>query len=101
MKYIRFAIFQVESVANVRVINGKKVCWAYRKGKCRFGSSCQYAHDSDLAVQAGNGDGEGSTSLNNARKSRPGKVKKKRPGLANSLVPGKKVLNMYSRLKDS
>lgn len=30
--------------------NGKKICWNYRKGRCRFGSNCTYAHDSDLHV---------------------------------------------------
>jgi len=29
-------------------IEGKKICWNYRKGRCRFGSKCTFAHDSDL-----------------------------------------------------
>ncbi|GAB6030128.1 hypothetical protein CHUAL_005807 [Chamberlinius hualienensis] len=29
-------------------INGKQVCWNYRKGRCRFGHNCKFAHDSDL-----------------------------------------------------
>lgn len=29
-------------------INGKRICWNYRKGRCRFGHNCKYAHDSDL-----------------------------------------------------
>ena len=28
--------------------SGRKVCWNFRKGKCRFGHKCRYAHDSDL-----------------------------------------------------
>lgn len=31
-------------------INGKKICWNFRKGKCRFGHNCQYAHDSDILI---------------------------------------------------
>lgn len=34
-------------------IGGKKMCIAYRKdGRCRFGSRCKYAHDSDLQSTA-------------------------------------------------
>ena len=32
----------------LRQINGKQVCWNYRKGRCRFGRGCKFAHDSDL-----------------------------------------------------
>lgn len=28
--------------------NGRKICWNNRKGRCRFGNKCKYAHDSDL-----------------------------------------------------
>jgi len=31
-----------------RTIDGKKVCWMFRKGRCRFGSKCTFAHDSDV-----------------------------------------------------
>ncbi|XP_069484959.1 uncharacterized protein [Ambystoma mexicanum] len=32
-------------------IGGRKICLAYRKdGRCRFGRSCKFAHDSDLEV---------------------------------------------------
>ncbi|XP_069083929.1 uncharacterized protein [Pleurodeles waltl] len=32
-------------------IGGRKICLAYRKdGRCRFGRSCKFAHDSDLLV---------------------------------------------------
>lgn len=33
---------------NTQMINGKKICWNYRKGRCRFGHNCKYAHDSDI-----------------------------------------------------
>ena len=28
--------------------SGKRICWNYRKGRCRFGHNCKYAHDSDI-----------------------------------------------------
>lgn len=27
------------------------MCWNFRKGRCRFGSNCTFAHDSDLHKQ--------------------------------------------------
>lgn len=41
---------QVDTDAHTHMKNGKKICWNYRKGRCRFGSNCTYAHDSDLHV---------------------------------------------------
>lgn len=35
-------------IEDVREINGRRICWNYRKGRCRFGSKCIYAHDSEL-----------------------------------------------------
>jgi hypothetical protein len=32
------------------MINGKKICWNNRKGRCRFGHNCKFAHDTDTAV---------------------------------------------------
>merc|ERR1712215_97831 len=32
-----------------RTINGKKVCWNFRKGRCRHGHKCTFAHDSDVS----------------------------------------------------
>lgn len=40
--------YQVDSEEHTKVKNGKKICWNFRKGRCRFGSNCTYAHDSDL-----------------------------------------------------
>jgi len=34
-------------------INGKTICWQYRKGKCRFGHNCKFAHDSDISNSLG------------------------------------------------
>lgn len=38
----------VNSDEHIKTKNGKKICWNYRKGRCRFGSNCSFAHDSDL-----------------------------------------------------
>ena len=39
---------------DVKIVNGKKICWNYRKNKCRFGHNCKYAHDSDLQIEKSN-----------------------------------------------
>jgi len=31
-----------------RTIQGKKVCWNFRKGRCRNGHNCKFAHDNDI-----------------------------------------------------
>lgn len=38
----------VNTDEQITVKNGKKICWNYRKGRCRFGSKCTFAHDSDV-----------------------------------------------------
>jgi len=30
-------------------IGSRKICWNFRKGRCRFGHKCTFAHDSDVA----------------------------------------------------
>jgi len=35
----------------LRTIGGKKVCWNFRKGRCRFGHNCSFAHDSDIGLK--------------------------------------------------
>lgn len=32
------------------MVNGKKICWSHRKGRCRFGHNCKFAHTSDPDV---------------------------------------------------
>lgn len=97
-------------------INGKKICWMYRKGRCRFGHKCRYAHDSDIHNEINSTEGSekvdvssssvGESNANpvknsdvNALKSELNVKKKKRPGLSQTLVPGKKVLSMYKKQK--
>ncbi|XP_063238167.1 uncharacterized protein LOC134539812 isoform X2 [Bacillus rossius redtenbacheri] len=90
----------------VKMINGKKICWNFRKGRCRFGHKCKFAHDSDLqsakpeASEAGEQDLVVAEDNGVAKDVETGKAttmttKKKRPGLSQSLVPGKKVMKMY------
>ncbi|XP_076627670.1 uncharacterized protein LOC143344927 isoform X2 [Colletes latitarsis] len=98
---------------DTKMINGRKICWNYRKGRCRFGHNCTFAHDSDLhrtaaeleAIRAPqetiicqtqyngqvpvNDDDEVDQENNQMNK------RKKRPGLSQSLIPSKKVLKMY------
>uniref|UniRef100_A0A182NK25 C3H1-type domain-containing protein n=1 Tax=Anopheles dirus TaxID=7168 RepID=A0A182NK25_9DIPT len=85
----------------------RKVCWSYKKGRCRFGSKCNFAHDSDLILRKPMGDtaadGSGGGSDNEldtsvAKKTNP-PDRKKRPGLSRELVPPKKVLKMYHKEK--
>ncbi|XP_075219988.1 uncharacterized protein LOC142323721 isoform X2 [Lycorma delicatula] len=105
-------------------INGKKICWMYRKGRCRFGHNCKYAHDSDVhnteqnsftaensekcmeqsstisVTIESNSDNVKNSDSNLLKSSDNSTVKKKkRPGLSQALVPGKKVLNMYKKQK--
>lgn len=73
-------------------VNGKSICWMNKKGRCRFGNKCKFAHDSELfndpAVIKEDKSNKDSFIANK---------KKKRPGLTQTLIPGKKVLKMYKK----
>jgi hypothetical protein len=43
-----FANPYTPKLEDIKEINGRKICWNYRKGRCRFGSNCVFAHDSEL-----------------------------------------------------
>nr|CAD7600832.1 unnamed protein product [Timema genevievae] len=99
---------------HVKSINGKKICWNFRKGRCRFGHTCKFAHDSDLHQRGGEGAEEGDVTSAPPPGDEDGtapdeatdqsvRKKKKRPGLSQTLVPGKKVMKMYKKqtVKDS
>lgn len=108
----------VNSKDNAKLINGKKICWNYRKGRCRFGHNCKYAHDSDLqktkeellienqtqqVVLCQNQDLP-QPSLEELKEIKAEAVtmnggKRKRPGLSQGIVPGKKVMNKYRSQK--
>ncbi|KAJ0180342.1 hypothetical protein K1T71_003746 [Dendrolimus kikuchii] len=111
---------------NTQMINGKKICWNYRKGRCRFGHNCKYAHDSDIQKSTEEMDAEkqklksvvceGIGTVTSAPppqatgdpvlptddtiwEGRSDQKKLKRPGLSQGLVPGKKVMKMYKEHK--
>lgn len=102
----------VDSKNNIVAINGKKICWNYRKGRCRFGHNCKFAHDSDIQKSTDQLQAEKCSALaQNTVVVSPqaqeqfldDKVenlkRKKRPGLTQGLVPGKKVMNNYYHQK--
>ncbi|XP_026742694.1 uncharacterized protein LOC113504546 [Trichoplusia ni] len=111
---------------NTQMINGKRICWNYRKGRCRFGHNCKYAHDTDIQKSSEEIEAdkqklksvvcEGAGTMTSAPppvavldQSTPtddatweggvDKKKLKRPGLSQTLVPGKKVIKMYKEQK--
>lgn len=110
----------VNSDEHLNMKNGKKICWNYRKGRCRFGSNCSFAHDSDLnekPVEETDKDAlkdeanqnkilqrgiqlTQKVSDSSATISSNGK-KRNRPGLSESIVPSKRVLKAYSYQKQS
>ncbi|KAB0795648.1 hypothetical protein PPYR_12487 [Photinus pyralis] len=84
----------VSTQENVRSINGKKVCWNYRKGKCRFGHNCIYAHDSDVQKT---GEVQQAVLCHSETDRTSTSRSKKRPGLTQGLVPGKKIMKNYHK----
>jgi len=104
---------------NQKTIDGKKVCFMFRKGRCRHGHRCSFAHDSDIKssvaeklytpkfdkesqisndkMKGGSvaplqiGDG---TNKNEDLEEAP--RKKWRPGLSNSLEPSKKAMRFHN-----
>lgn len=87
---------KMTSVEKQNTLNGRQICWNFRKGKCRFGHNCKFAHDSDAPVNPG---GPSPTPEENCRRAAPPcrTKKKKRPGLSAGLIPSKKVMKMYAR----
>lgn len=97
------------SPADLSHINGKQICWNYRKGRCRFGRNCKFAHDSDLQKGAGeeevnSAEASDEATLAEVSGKRPHVLdgeqpRKKRPGLSQTLVPGKKVVKMFNKIQ--
>ncbi|XP_067297439.1 uncharacterized protein si:ch211-113e8.11 [Pseudorasbora parva] len=99
-------------------IGGKRICVAYRKdGRCRFGSRCKFAHDSDLQSNCvGTSDNGPKDDANVAGSHNHDPLascvedteadgekdneqrKKKRVGVNDSLIPPKRALKQYARL---
>ncbi|XP_067004168.2 uncharacterized protein [Anabrus simplex] len=102
-----------------KMINGRKICWNFRKGRCRFGHKCKFAHDSDLhapiSEEQDGSDVVNSTQfvlvspnaaipiveneLSNSSESTNLGNKMKRPGIHQTLIPGKKVMKLLKRQK--
>lgn len=108
-----------------RSIGGKKVCWNFRKGRCRFGHKCTFAHDSDIKVKeadvevsSGKSTGNVARDMVNATEAarqhiynqpKPEVVydeaavisagkRKARPGLGDGLTPGKKAMKFHNKV---
>jgi len=102
-----------------RTINGKKVCWNFRKGRCRHGHKCSFAHDSDLKssvveslyspkYESG---AQVSWEKVDTNTVQPLKMevkvedveegvteRKKRPGLSDGLQPSKKAMKFHNKV---
>ncbi|XP_045474492.1 uncharacterized protein LOC123680570 [Harmonia axyridis] len=102
---------------NALAINGKKICWNYRKGRCRFGHNCRFAHDSDIQKTQEQMEAEKmllQTKGVVVQREQTSNVqcfpeeddkdlntsKRKRPGLTQGLTPGKKVMKNYFNHKN-
>jgi len=102
-----------------RTINGKKVCWNFRKGRCRHGHKCSFAHDSDVkssvveSLYSPKYESGAQVSFEKAdtRTVKPlqmemmvgeveedGVVRKKRPGLSDGLQPSKKAMKFHHKV---
>jgi len=102
-----------------RTINGKKVCWNFRKGRCRHGHKCSFAHDSDvkssvvesLYTPKYESGAQVSWEKVDTKNVQPlemeGKVedveegvteRKKRPGLSAGLQPSKKAMKFHNKV---
>uniref|UniRef100_T1J2L2 C3H1-type domain-containing protein n=1 Tax=Strigamia maritima TaxID=126957 RepID=T1J2L2_STRMM len=86
------------------VINGRQVCWNYRKGRCRFGHNCKYAHDSDLVPKNTNPEKPAAVTVSSPAfihsqtendHAKVEKRKRKKPGLSQTLIPSKRVIKAY------
>lgn len=89
----------VDNDAHQKLKNGRKICWNFRRGRCRFGTSCQYAHDSDLSVdEAAEKSALPDQSVPVVVEAAPGNFnRRKRPGLGDALEPGKRVMKSYKQ----
>lgn len=109
---------------DTKMINGRKICWNYRKGRCRFGHNCTFAHDSDLHRSAAelealrtpqetlvcqtryNGQQQqqqqqilppanDENEIDQENNQTANRKRKKRPGLCQLLLPSKKVYKQF------
>jgi len=86
----------VPSKHNLTKVNGKNICWMNKKGRCRFGNKCKFAHDSELF------DGPNTIKDDKINKDSNNSNKyKKKPSVSQNLIPGKKVLKIFKRTEMS
>ncbi|XP_048851859.1 uncharacterized protein si:ch211-113e8.11 [Brienomyrus brachyistius] len=87
-------------------IGGRSMCVAYRRdGRCRFGSSCKFAHDSDLQIPMGGHQSNLSSPAQQSVAEEPegdskevleeGAKRKRKVGLSDGLTPPKRALKQY------
>ncbi|XP_039268508.2 uncharacterized protein LOC120343406 [Styela clava] len=99
-------------------VNGKKVCWMYRRGRCRLGKKCKMYHDSELrkteAVEKPPTNNISEIPKNSPQKRSyeevspavidddeiqpKTKIHKKKFGLSDDIVPPKKVIEHLERV---
>jgi len=101
----------------LKMIDGKKVCWMYRKGRCRQGAQCKFAHDNDVktnrAIQEVKYDADSQISSEKCHHGAVEQIKlnpihsaedeevvmrKKRPGLSQGIVPSKKAMKFHKKV---
>lgn len=109
------------------MFNGKKVCYNFRKGRCRHGHKCKFAHDNDVSsavtenLYSAKYDEDAQISSDKAVSRTLAPVpmvgsqdvtedgggeseatissgKKKRPGLSDGLVPSKKAMKFHNKV---
>ena len=104
-------------LSNNEIQSGKKVCYNFKKGKCRLGSKCKYSHGSPIINKATDKTVKNVTSYptlgGGYQEANPqygdfkgdddsymeSKKRKKRAGLAGGLVPPKKAMKSLDKLR--
>uniref|UniRef100_A0A0V0GA26 C3H1-type domain-containing protein n=1 Tax=Triatoma dimidiata TaxID=72491 RepID=A0A0V0GA26_TRIDM len=113
---------------NNNATGSKKVCWMFKKGKCRFGKKCKFSHHmEDACLQANSLNQQDAVTkeldsnsivsdqtkivvdnenlINNLQENLSDednnsmKKRKKHLGLTQGLIPSKKVIKMYKKQK--
>ncbi|XP_073971654.1 uncharacterized protein isoform X2 [Rhodnius prolixus] len=114
---------------NNNATGSKKVCWMFKNGKCRFGKKCKFSHHMEDACQqqatnslnnlqdpnkeldnntivsdqtkiiGSNEDLTDNLQENLSDDDNCTKKRKKHLGLTQGLIPSKKVIKMYKKLK--
>ena len=107
----------------LKTIDGKKVCWNFRKGRCRFGHTCSFAHDNDVKSANKIISGDVPTKVPTKVPTTPqvrynndkrvdldernsnydecaviSKHKQKRPGLSDDIMPSKKAAKFHNKV---